>query len=104
MRYTHQKAKLTTKRTTELPLVTDQVNELPPNNIVDNCCFLFLEPTHPGTSQFNMNVSRYNRSTDARFPEKTSSRGRTEVDHKTADSDLARKFFNHKTMREMIKI
>ena len=61
MRYTHQKAKLITKRTAEHPLVTDRVNELPPNNIVDNCCFLFLEPTHAGTSQFNLNVSRYNR-------------------------------------------
>ena len=61
MRYTHQKAKLTTKRTPEQPLVTDLGNELPPNNIVDNCCFLFLEPTHAGTSQFNLNVSRYNR-------------------------------------------
>ena len=46
MRYTQQKAKLATKRTTEHPLVKDRVNELPPNNIVDNCCFLFLEPTH----------------------------------------------------------
>ena len=36
-------------------LVTDRVNELPLNNIVDNCCSLFLEPTHAGTSQFNMN-------------------------------------------------
>ena len=61
MRYTHQKAKLTTKRTAEDPLVTDRGNELPPNNIVDNSCFLFLEPTHAGTSQFNMNISRYNR-------------------------------------------
>ena len=29
---------------------------------------------------------------------------RTEVDHKTLDSDLALKFFNRKIMREMIKI
>ena len=62
MRYTHQKAKLITKRTLAgHPLGTDRVNELPPNNIVDNCCSLFLEPTHAGTSQFNLNVSRYNR-------------------------------------------
>ena len=103
MRYTHQKAKLITKRTAEHPLATDRVNEFPPNNIVDNCCFLFLELTHARTSQFNMN----------NFPDITGnyspfsgtlSRGQTEVDHKTVDSDLARKFFNRKIMREMIKI
>ena len=28
----------------------------------------------------------------------------TKVDHKTVDSDLARKFFNRKIIREMLKI